>query len=138
MTSSGDSKFTDYYDLLGIQPSADIGQIRNAFIQQAKLHHPDAGGSEAIMQQLNLAYKTLMSPTAKATYDMLHNFHTGETQPGDYKYQDGREVNGVTDMNDDEIDSFLDSLFAEYRHGPPEPTEPRPTVKQRVKRLFDI
>lgn len=138
MTSSGSSKFVDYYELLGVSHDADIAQIRRAFIRQAKQHHPDAGGTDDTMQHLNAAYKTLMSATAKAAYDMLHSFHTGSTKPGDYKYQDGRTVNTVTDMEDDEIDSFLDNLFAEYRNGPPKASEPKPTVKQRVKKLFDI
>jgi len=133
---SESEKFVDYYELLGVPPSADIPQIRRAFIEQAKEHHPDAGGTTDAMQQLNLAYKTLMSPTAKAAYDMLHNFQTGTTKPSDYSYHDGREVNDVTDMSDDEIDSFLDSLFNEYRDGPPK--SPKPTVKQRFKQLFDL
>lgn len=72
-----------------------------------------------MMQRLNTAYKTLKSSTGKAAYDMLHGFHTGSTSPGDYHYSDGRQVNGVTDMADDEIDAFLNNLLAEYRDGPP-------------------
>jgi len=127
--------FVDYYELLDIAPDAELAQIRRAFILKAKEHHPDAGGSTLVMQQLNMAYKTLMSSTAKGAYDLLHGFHTGATRPSDYKYHDDREISGVTDMSDDEIDSFLDSLLAEYRNGPP---KPKPTAKQRFKKLLDL
>lgn len=130
-----DSEFVDYYALLGVSPSADLPEIRRAFIAQAKRHHPDAGGTTMIMQQLNLAYKTLMSPTAKASYDLKHSFHDGTTKPSDYRYHGGREVEDIDDMTDGEIDSFLDDLFNEYRHGPP---KEKMTVKKRIKKLFQL
>lgn len=129
------SKFVDYYELLGVPPSADIPTIRRAFIAMAKEHHPDVGGEADKMQQLNTAYKTLTSETAKAAYDMLHEFQTGTTKPGDYSYHGGREVNSVSDMSDDEIDTFLDSLLKEYRNGPP---KVKTTARQRFKKLFDF
>lgn len=126
-------EFVDYYAVLGIRPSADIPEIRKAYIHKAKLHHPDAGGTDETMQRLNTAYKTLISPNKKAAYDMLHNFHTGSTQQTDYRYSGGREVSGVTDMEDEEIDAFLDSLLAEYRNGPP---KNEGSVKSWIKKRF--
>jgi curved DNA-binding protein CbpA len=119
MSSSSRVEFVDYYELLGIKPTAEIHEIRRAFILRAKQHHPDAGGSTETMQRLNSAYRTLASSTSKASYDLMHNFHIGNTKPSDYRYSGGREVNDVTDMTDTEIDSFLDELFTEYRQGPP-------------------
>lgn len=133
MSSSRSLDFVDYYKLLGLQPTAEIEEIRRAFILHAKQHHPDAGGSTAVMQQLNQAYRTLTSSTAKAAYDMQHNFHVGSTVPGAYKYKDGREVNGVADMTDEEIDSFLNDVFSEYRNGPPKNSG---GVLQWFKKLF--
>jgi curved DNA-binding protein len=135
MSDSGNTEFVDYYDLLGLRPSADRAQIRSAFIRYAKQHHPDVGGSTDIMRQLNMAYRTLMSPGSKAAYDLLHSFHVGTTEPGDYRYSEGREVHDVTDMSDEEIDSFLSTVLAEYSRKPP---KPRPNMKQRVKKFFEI
>jgi curved DNA-binding protein CbpA len=135
MSNSGNSSFVDYYQLLGIHPGADSAQIRAAFIQSAKLHHPDVGGSTETMLQLNVAYKTLMSSTAKASYDLLHSFHTGSTQASAYKYNEGREVHDITDMTDEEIDKFLNTVLAEYRN---QPHRPRPTMKQQIKKFFAI
>jgi curved DNA-binding protein CbpA len=134
MSLYGSAEFVDYYELLGVEPSAEIAEIRRAYILQAKEHHPDAGGSTDMMQQLNTAYRTLTSTTAKAAYDMLHSFHIGTSQTGDYRYADGREVRDVSDMNDAEIDAFLDGLMSEYRHGVP---KEKPTVSQWFKKLFN-
>lgn len=132
MSEGTHSDFVDYYEVLGVQPDTEVSYIRKVYILKAKEHHPDAGGSTETMQQLNVAYRTLTNPTAKAAYDMLHSFHTGKTQT-DYKYADGREVNDVTDMSDEEIDEFLDSLLKEYRSGAPKAKQ---GVRQRFKRLF--
>jgi DnaJ-class molecular chaperone len=124
--------FVDYYEVLGVTTDTEPAQIRLAFLKLAKDHHPDAGGSTEEMQKINTAYRTLLSPTAKAAYDMLHSFHTGKSE-ADYKYSDGREASDVTDMSDEEIDEFLDSLLKEYRNGPPKAKD---SVRHRFKRLF--
>lgn len=118
-SSDASAGFVDYYEVLGIEPTAEISEIRRAYILKAKRHHPDAGGSPEMMRQLNRAYKTLKDTTSKASYDLLHGFKVGSTKPGDYRYGDGREINEVSDMKDEEIDSFLDSLLVEYRDGAP-------------------
>jgi DnaJ-class molecular chaperone len=129
MSTLGSAKFVDYYELLGVSPTAEMHEIRGAYIVQAKEHHPDAGGSTEMMQRLNDAYKTLASSSAKVTYDMLHSFQIGSTTASDYRYGDGRKVKSVTDMKDEEIDSFLDNLLDEYRDGPP-------NTKQSVRQWF--
>ncbi|HSH18581.1 MAG TPA: DnaJ domain-containing protein [Candidatus Saccharimonadales bacterium] len=134
MSSPTGRDFVDYYELLGLHPTAEIADIRRAYILKAKQHHPDAGGSTEDMQQLNSAYKTLISPTGKAAYDMLHSFHTGSTQPGEYRYGNGREVHAVDDMTDEEIDAFMDHLYAEYRNGPPKTKQ---GVRQWFKKLLN-
>jgi curved DNA-binding protein len=133
MSTSGSADFVDYYELLGVRPTAEFHEIRRAYILNAKQYHPDAGGSTVTMQLLNSAYKTLTSSTAKAAYDMLHGFHTGSTAPSDYRYNDGREVNDVTDMTDAEIDTFLDVLLSEYRNEPPKPKQ---GVRQWLNKFF--
>jgi curved DNA-binding protein CbpA len=120
MDVSKQDGFIDYYQLLGLSPAAEIPEIRRAYIKKAKKQHPDAGGSTESMRELNRAYKTLASSSSKAAYDMMHSFQSGTTKPSDYKYTDGRKVNDITDMNDEEIDAFLDNLlFNEYRDGVP-------------------
>jgi restriction system protein len=61
----------NYYDLLRLDSSATPEEIGAAFRRISKQVHPDAGGSEALFQQVNLAYETLSDPVRREAYD--HN-----------------------------------------------------------------
>lgn len=113
--------FVDYYHLLGVSTNAEPSVIRDAFIALAKKHHPDVGGSTEQMQQFSNAYRTLMSEKSRKAYDLLHDFHTGN---GQVQYREYGNVAGtsIDDLTDDEIDDFLDVLYAEYRAKPREKT----------------
>ena len=124
--------FVDYYALLGVQTDAEPAVIRVAFIRLAKEHHPDLGGDTADMQQFTLAYRTLMSEKSRKAYDMLHDFHTGNTE---VKYHNYGKVEGtaVDNLSDDEIDNFLDTLFTEFSQ--PQP-KPKKDLKTRLREFF--
>jgi len=130
-----DSKFIDYYKLLGIEPSADTIQIRRAFLQKAKQHHPDVGGSTESMRLLNAAYRTLTSATPKAAYDLLHSFHTG-TKEVIYKEVGftTRTEPDATILSDDYIDWFLDTIYAEYSNT----SKPKLTFGKLARKVFNI
>lgn len=66
---------TDYYGLLGVEPSADATEIKAAFKHMALKYHPDVyAGSDAEerMRLLLEAYKTLTNPSKRKTYDLAH------------------------------------------------------------------
>ena len=66
---------TDYYQLLGIGPGADVSEIKAAFKRMALKYHPDvyAGpDAEERMRLLLTAYKTLTNPSKRKTYDLAH------------------------------------------------------------------
>jgi DnaJ-class molecular chaperone len=125
------AEFIDFYALLEIPVGADRQHIRLAFMRLAKRHHPDVGGSTATMQSLNVAYRTLIDPTAKAAYDLVHSFHSGITKPSDYSYAEGRRVHDLNDMSDDEIDSFLDTVLNEYSR-----PKDKESFVDRLKHIF--
>lgn len=109
--------FIDYYALLGVKPDALAVDIRAAFMRQAKEQHPDAGGILEQMQLLNKAYATLKDTTSRRAYDRLHGFHTGTAS---IRYRGDAENDGVaSDISDEEMDDFIDQLFAEYSAKPP-------------------
>ncbi|HEY8545829.1 MAG TPA: DnaJ domain-containing protein [Acidimicrobiales bacterium] len=60
-----------YYQVLGVVESASAKEIRAAYRQQARRRHPDAGGSEAEMQELNVAWTALRDPAKRALYDQF-------------------------------------------------------------------
>lgn len=43
--------------VLGTDPGAPVGEIKTAFRRLAREHHPDAGGSDAVMANINRAYR---------------------------------------------------------------------------------
>ena len=127
--------FTDYYKLLDVEPNASSIQIRQAFLQKAKQHHPDVGGSTESMRLLNAAYTTLTSYTHKAAYDLLHRFHTGKNEI-DYQVAGSQTKanSSSTNLSDEYIDWFIDSIYDEYRNT----NKPKLTFSELVKKYFKI
>ena len=65
----------NYYNLLGLEPSASMLEIRCAYRRLSKCYHPDttdlsASDATAKFQQLNEAYATLSNPERRFTYDL--------------------------------------------------------------------
>ncbi|MDP3486618.1 MAG: DnaJ domain-containing protein [Bacillota bacterium] len=53
-----------YYEarrILGVSANAELREIRQAYRQLVKQHHPDAGGDPARFKQINAAYLRLIS-----------------------------------------------------------------------------
>jgi len=59
----------NYYELIGVAHAATAAEIKARYRALSKSYHPDAGGSEAQMAQLNEAYRVLMNPVERASYD---------------------------------------------------------------------
>jgi molecular chaperone DnaJ len=77
----------DYYDVLGLGRSASEAELKNAFRNLAKQHHPDRNpgdkGAEARFKEINEAYEVLRDPQKKAAYDQFgHQAFEGGTGGG--------------------------------------------------------
>jgi curved DNA-binding protein CbpA len=64
----------NYYKRLGLEPSASVREIRQAYRDLSKLYHPDttelpAAIATETFQKLNEAYATLSSPERRLAYD---------------------------------------------------------------------
>ncbi len=63
----------DYYEVLGVDKSADDATIKKAYRQLAKKYHPDMNpgdaDAEAHFKEVNEAYDVLSDPDKKAKYD---------------------------------------------------------------------
>jgi len=59
----------DYYKVLGISYGASSSRIKLRYRELSKEHHPDKGGSQLRMAQINQAYQVLSNPINRARYD---------------------------------------------------------------------
>ncbi|MCP5026798.1 MAG: J domain-containing protein [Actinomycetia bacterium] len=67
-----------HYDVLGVQPTADETDIRRAYLDLARRHHPDRtaiGNGGAVdpgtkMRQVNEAWRILGAPVRRRRYDL--------------------------------------------------------------------
>ena len=68
----------DYYELLGVMPSASAQKIKEAYRKLALLYHPDINrASEEAnykMHKINEAYATLSDPIKRREYDLPRGY----------------------------------------------------------------
>src|SRR5438105_6711593 len=70
-------KFRDYYEILGVPRTANPDDIKRAYRQLARKHHPDlqpaAERTKAAdrFKEINEAYEVLRDPEKRAKYDAL-------------------------------------------------------------------
>jgi len=58
------------YEVLGVAPWASPAEVRRAYLELARQHHPDREtGDAATMRALNEAWATLGDPARRAQYD---------------------------------------------------------------------
>lgn len=99
----------DPYKTLGVSKDAEANDIKKAFFNLAKEHHPDKGGNPEKFKQINEAYDVLKDPQKRQQYD-LGGFENNSfrRQPGASSFSFSFGNNGF-DGFDDVIRDFFHS-----------------------------
>jgi curved DNA-binding protein len=110
-------KFRDYYEVLGVPRSAPAQEIKRAYRQLARKHHPDlqpaAERAQAAerFKEINEAYEVLSDPDKRAKYDAL-----GENWKGGMDFTPppgaaGRSAEGFSAEDLGDFSDFFASIF---------------------------
>jgi len=122
-------EFKDYYQTLGVEPSAGEAEIKSAYRRLARKYHPDVSkeaGAEEKFKAVNEAYEALRDPQKRTAYDQLRSrgYRPGdEVRPppggfggGNYGGADFEEIFAGGGAGGGFSD-FFESLFGRGRAG---------------------
>ena len=140
-------QFKDYYQVLGVEPTAGDAELKTAYRRMARKYHPDVSkevGAEDKFKGVNEAYEALRDPQKRKTYDQLRSqgYRPGEEfrpppdfgrgGPGAQGY-DFEEVFGNDGSGGAGFSDFFEGLFGRRAQGAPGPRGPRPAGDTRAK-----
>lgn len=116
----------DYYDVLGLERTAGPDEIRKAYRDLARRHHPDVSreaDATARFQQINEAYEVLRDEEKRANYDRFG--HDGPGSPFGAGFDD---FGGIGDV--------FDAFFGGGRRSRPGAAQPGTDARVEVELEF--
>ena len=95
----------DPYHVLGVASSASAAELKAAYRALVKQHHPDAGGDEARILELNAAWEVLGDAERRAEHDRLHSTAARTSQAA-------RKATAKAARGDAELLAWLQQVYA--------------------------
>ncbi len=110
-------EFKDYYSIVGVPRDASADDIKRAYRQLARKHHPDVSKdpqAENRFKELGEAYEVLKDPVKRAAYDRLGaNWKAGQDfhPPPDWNAGYETSGGGFTPGDTADFSDFFEALF---------------------------
>jgi len=110
-------EYKDYYQILGLDRTADQAEIKRAYRKLARKYHPDVSaeaGAEDRFKEASEAYEVLKDPEKRAAYDQLGSgWQAGQEFRPPPNWDQGFEFHGggFTEADPDMFSDFFESLF---------------------------
>lgn len=126
------SEKRDYYDVLGVEKSADDATIKRAYRQLAKKYHPDVStedNAEAKFKEVQEAYEVLSDGSKRSQYDRFgHQANNGQ----------GFNASGFGGGFDFDINDIFSSFFGGGQGGGGRSSGPRRRKGQDLQKRMNI
>ncbi|HEX9116438.1 MAG TPA: J domain-containing protein [Anaerolineae bacterium] len=120
--------YKDYYQILGVERSANADEVRKAYRKLAMQYHPDRNPgdkqAEEKFKEINEAYQVLSDPQKRARYDQLGSAYSNWQQrggtPNDFDWsqwfsgQPGAGGGGTRVEYGDLNDLFGQDIFSDF------------------------
>lgn len=102
----------DFYTILGVDKKASKSEIKKAFREAAKKHHPDKGGDAEKFKEINEAYEVLSDDQKRQQYDTFGSTGASGGFGGFSGFSGFGGANGQTyHVNFDDIGDIFGSFF---------------------------
>ena len=137
----------DYYQVLGVSPSATEPEIKKAYRRLAKQYHPDARPGDAVTAErfkvINEAYSVLSDAEKRKQYDLMRKFGPLGAAAAGRRGPSGARGGGGTPFQEGEfgfggfggLGDLFSSIFGRGRKADVEPIELSVEIPFRVAAL---
>jgi len=114
-------KFTDYYQVLGVERDATAAEIKTAYRKLARKYHPDVSketASEEKFKEIGEAYEVLKNTEKRAAYDQLgSDWEQGQDFRPPPDWDAGFEFSQSEPNARGDFSDFFESIFGRSQHG---------------------